>query len=310
MMKNTEKFIEKNTGKFIEKNADKTAEKTTKKYEVIDGIIYVYDKENFTPEHTLECGQVFRYGLDEIGNYFVLSNRFKATIFDEETHYKIVSNNPEYFVNYFDLNTDYSKIKALLKSNKIIGKMIDFGYGIRILKADTEEMIFSFIISQNNNIKRIKKIVEKLCEVGDEINDENGSYKAFPSSQILSKQPMEFFESLGAGYRASFLKETADFLATQNLDEIKKLSTDEILEYLMQIKGIGPKVASCALLFGFGRMEKFPVDTWLEKVYYNHFSSEKRTRPQIQEFFENEFKEYSGIAQQYLFYYEMNNQKK
>ena len=287
-----------------------TSEKTNEKnkfYEVIDDDIYVYDKSQFNAKHILECGQVFRYGIDENGNYFVISNRFKATIFEEENYYKIQSNNTEYFINYFDLNTDYSLIKARLNKNPIISKMIDFGHGIRILKADTEEMIFSFIISQNNNIKRIKKIVEKMCEVGETITHPTGSYKAFPTSKILSEQSMEFFESLGAGYRATFLKETADFLSSQNLETVKQLSTDEILEYLMKIKGIGPKVASCALLFGFGRKEKFPVDTWLEKVYYNHFSSEKRSRPQIQEFFENEFKEYSGIAQQYLFYYEMNN---
>ena len=165
--------------------------------------------------------------------------------------------------------------------------MIDFGYGIRILNADTEEMIFSFIISQNNNIKRIQKIVNKMCEIGDN----KGDFNAFPSSKILSNKDMGFFSKLGAGYRDKFLKSTADFLAKENLDIIKNLSTDEIYKYLLKINGIGPKVASCALLFGFSRKEKFPVDTWLEQVYYNHFSSEKRSRQAIQEYFENEFKE-------------------
>ena len=275
------------------------------KYEIDKNIIKVYDKTQFNTEHILECGQVFRYGKNEDGSYFVISGKHKATVKENDNHFEIISDNPEYFVNYFDLETDYNEIKSRLSANKTLSPMLDFGYGIRILKADTEEMIFSFIISQNNNIKRIKKIVEKMCEVGEEMN----GYKAFPKATELSKLPMEFFESLGAGYRAKFLKEASDFLAKEDLEEVKKKSTDEILEYLQQIKGVGAKVASCALLFGFARKEKFPVDTWLEKVYYNHFSSEKRNRPQIQEYFENEFKEYSGIAQQYLFYYEMNNSK-
>lgn len=273
-------------------------------YKLENNIIKVLDKTQFCPKHILECGQVFRYGIDENNNYFVYSNRYKATIIEKENCYEIHSNNPEYFINYFDLNTDYNEIKNTLKKNKILSPMIDYGYGIRILNADTEEMIFSFIISQNNNIKRIQKIVEKLCLVGEIVED----YHAFPTAKILANKPLEFFATLGAGYRDKFLKETADFLATQNLDEIKKLSTDEILDYLLKIKGIGPKVASCALLFGFQRKEKFPVDTWLEQVYYNHFSSEKRTRPEMQKYFENEFGAYSGIAQQYLFYYERTNQ--
>ena len=89
-----------------------------------------------------------------------------------------------------------------------------------------------------------------------------------------------------------------------NLAEIQQLSTDEIYKFLISLKGVGPKVASCILLFGFGKMEKFPVDTWIEQVYYNHFDSTKKSRPQIQKYFESEFGEYSGIAQQYLFYYE------
>ena len=274
-------------------------------YEIKDKKIRVLDKTQFNPTHILECGQVFRYGKNADGNYYVISKDKKAVITENNECYEILTDekNIDYFVNYFDLNTDYNEIKNVLKKNKILSPMIDYGYGIRILNADTEEMIFSFIISQNNNIKRIQKIVNKLSELGENFGDYNG----FPTSKRLSQEPSEYFSTIGAGYRDKFLKSTADFLATQNLDEVKKLSTDEIYNYLLTINGVGPKVASCALLFGFGRKEKFPVDTWLEQVYYNHFSTEKRTRPAIQEYFENEFGEYSGIAQQYLFYYERTN---
>lgn len=274
-------------------------------YEIKNDIIKVLDKSQFNPEHILECGQVFRYGKDSNNNYFVISKNNKATIIEKESHYEIISNNPSYFVNYFDLNTDYNEIKKQLKQNKTLSPMIDYGYGIRILKADPLEMIFSFTISQNNNIKRIKQIIERLCEIG---SDNNG-YKNFPTQSELFDSPIEFYESLGAGYRAKFLKELSISLKNVDFYKLKNLSTDEIYNFLINLKGIGPKVASCILLFGFGKTEKFPVDTWIEQVYYNHFSNKKRTRPQIQEYFESEFKEYSGIAQQYLFFYEREKNK-
>ena len=276
-------------------------------YTIEDKKIKVLDKTQFNPKQILECGQVFRYGIDEKGNYYVYSKNKKATIVECANYYEIITNENDipYFINYFDLDTDYNIIKEKLKRNPILSPMVDYGYGIRILNADTEEIIYSFIISQNNNIKRIQKIVNKICEIGENCGD----YYGFPSSDVLAKQPLKYFETLGAGYRDKFLKNSADFLITQNLDEIKKLSTNEIYDYLLKLSGVGPKVASCILLFGFGRREKFPVDTWIEQVYYNHFSSEKRTRPAIQAYFENEFKEISGLAQQYLFYYERSNPK-
>jgi N-glycosylase/DNA lyase len=178
--------------------------------------------------------------------------------------------------------------------------MIEFGSGIRILKANPLEMIFSFTISQNNNIKRIKQIVERLCE----LSNSHTTPKHFPTIEELASAPLSFYSSLGAGYRDKFLKEISTTLLNVNLNEISKLDTDNLYNFLLSLKGVGPKVASCILLFGFGRSEKFPVDTWLEQVYYNHFSKQKRTRPEIQKYFEDQFGEYSGIAQQYLFYYE------
>ena len=135
-------------------------------YEIKNNIIYVTDKSQFNPKHILECGQVFRYGKNNDNNYFVISKDLKATIFEHKNFYEIISNDANYFVNYFDLNTDYNIIKNKLKQDKVLSPMIDFGYGIRILNANPLEMIFSFTISQNNNISRIQKIIEKLCIIG------------------------------------------------------------------------------------------------------------------------------------------------
>ena len=275
-------------------------------YKLENNVIKVYDKSQFNPKHILECGQVFRFGIDKNNNYYVISKGNKATIIEKDNYYEIISNDANYFIEYFDLNTDYSKIKSILSKNKILSKMIPFGYGIRILNGDPHEMIFSYIISQNNNIKRIQKIIEKLCEIGT-IKD---GFYAFPTIEELSSAPLEFYQSLGAGYRDKFLKQTADSLKNINLEEIKQMSTNEIYNFLISLQGVGPKVASCILLFGFQKKDKFPVDTWIEQVYYNHFSSKKLSRPEIQKYFENEFKEYSGFAQQYVFYYEREQKTK
>lgn len=274
-------------------------------YKLENNKIIVTDKTQFNPKHILECGQVFRFGKDENDNYFVISKDSKATIVEKENCYEILSNNPAYFINYFDLNTDYNEIKLKLKQNSVLSPMVDYGYGIRILNGDASEMIFSYIISQNNNIKRIQKIIEKLCMLGKQ----SDGYYCFPTIKELSNAPLEFYQSLGAGYRDKFLKNTADFMKNVDIEEIKSKTTDEIFNFLVGINGVGPKVASCILLFGFGKKDKFPVDTWIEQVYYNHFSSKKRSRPEIQKYFEDEFKENSGIAQQYLFYYERENSK-
>ena len=275
-------------------------------YKLENNIIYVYDKSQFNPKHILECGQVFRFGKDDNGNYFVISKNNKATIIETEQAYEIHSNNPEYFINYFDLNTDYNLAKNHLSQFEILKPMTKFGYGIRILNQDAEEMIYSYIISQNNNIKRIQQIIEKLCIIGTKTPD---NYYAFPTTKQLNNTPFDFFQNIGAGYRDKFLKDTATALSNADINNLKKLDSNELYLFLLSLNGIGPKVASCILLYGFSRKDKFPVDTWLEQVYYNHFSKEKRSRPEIQKYFESKFGEFSGIAQQYLFYYEREKNK-
>lgn len=274
-------------------------------YKVENNNILVFDKSQFNPKHILECGQVFRFGKTDDDNYYVISQDKKAIIKEYEKYYEIKSDYPDYFVEYFDLNRDYNKIKQSLQNDKILKPMIDFGYGIRILNADPIEMIFSFIISQNNNIKRIQKIIENFCKIGKKQTD----YYAFPTVDEINNQPDEFFKSLGAGYRDKFLKESAYQLKTVDIEQIKNKTSNEILNFLLSLMGIGPKVASCILLFGFSKTNKFPVDTWIEQVYYNHYSQEKLSRAKIQEYFENKYGEYAGIAQQYLFYYEREYNK-
>lgn len=273
-------------------------------YKIFEDKIEVYNLQSFDIKHICECGQLFRYEKNNDGSYFVVSGKFRAKVAKIGEKCVIWSDNPTYFANFFDLDYDYNKAKKELGKNKLMANSIRHGEGIRIAKADKFEIIVEFIISANNNIKRIKKIVEKLCGIGDKKADEFGEYNAFPSAAVLAIQSDEWYASLGAGYRAPYLKQTAQFLCNTDLDAIGKLSSPELYKWLLSLKGVGPKVASCIMLFGFGRKEFFPVDTWLEQVYYNHFDNGKKTRKQIQEYFENMFGEYSGLAQQYLFYAE------
>lgn len=279
------------------------------KYNIIDNKIIIYGKEDFCPKHICECGQMFRFFQDDCGNYVVISSDKIAKIVETESGYEIVTDQPQYFANYFDLDFDYSQAKNRLRVVPQLLDAINAGGGIRVCKADPVEMIFEFIISANNNIKRIQQIVNKLCEIGDEKESIVGKYKAFPTINQLKNMPLDWFETLGAGYRAKYLFETSQYLSGVDISSIQNLSSEELYQWLLNLKGVGPKVASCILLFGFSRREYFPVDTWVEQVYNNHFYQGKKSRKQIQHYFQNMFGDLSGIAQQYLFNMERSQKK-
>lgn len=273
------------------------------KYKITNNEIIITKNSDFDAKSILECGQLFRFYKTENG-YVVISGNKLAQIIETENNVIIKTQNPKYFEKYFDLKTNYSKIKDELKQYPILAKAIEYGKGIRIVKGEPEEIILQFIISQNNNIKRIQKIVEKMSELGESIDEK---HKAFPSSTVLAKMPLEYFKSLGAGYRDKYLKSTSEVLAKTDLKEIEKLSDEDLYDWLISLNGVGPKVASCIMLFGFGRTSSFPVDTWIEKVYRTYFYEGEKTRLQISKFLQNKFGIMSGIVQQYLFFYAREN---
>ena len=272
-------------------------------YKIVDDKIIFKKNDDFDAKSILSCGQMFRYFETENG-FDVISGKNLAHIFEEGDNVIIQSTNPKRFVDFFDLDTDYGAIKQKLSSEPILKEAIEFGKGIRIAKGEPEEIIFQFIVSQNNNIKRIQKIIEKICMWGEPINQK---YNAFPSAKVLAEQPEEFFKNLGAGYRDKFLMQTAKILKDTNIEEKQKLSTKELNDWLISLPGVGPKVASCILLFGFNRLECFPVDTWIEKVYRKYFYKGEMTRPEISAFLSGKFETMSGIVQQYLFNYFQKN---
>ena len=264
------------------------------KYEIQKNKIIINDLTDFNIEHILECGQIFTYQKCQDGNYKVFSADKFATIFQTEKSVEIHTDNPQYFVDFFDLNTNYTNIKQKLKIHKNLENAIEFGYGIRIIKQDILEVIIGFIISANNNIERIKKTMAKLREYGE--------YFAFPNLEQLEKISVQNFKDIGAGYRAEYLFDTIKKLKNINFEEMKKNDTKTIKNWLLSLKGVGPKVADCILLFGFSRCESFPVDTWIEKVYFDLFGQVK-SREKMSEHLVEHFGNLAGYAQQYLFFY-------
>ena len=253
-------------------------------------------------ELTLDCGQAFRWIREPDGSWSGVASGVYLNIYKSGDDFVFKNTSKESFenvwVHYFDLNKDYAKICKTLKQDSLISKTIDDYYGIRILNQDSWEALCSFVISQQNNIKRIKGIIDRLCRLyGDEV--ESGWY-SFPSAQRLSQLSVEDFEALGTGYRAKYLKSLADGVACGEIDlqKIKALSLDDARRELLKIYGVGIKVANCALLFGFEFYDAFPVDVWMKRVmeYYPN------GLPQC-------FDGIGGIAQQYLFHWARNNLK-
>lgn len=263
-----------------------------------------YPSTYFSAKATLECGQLFRFQPYREG-YKVFSADKACYIYERDENTFILSDDPDYFYNYFDLARDYSAIykKALSYNIPSLEEAARFGKGIRILNQNAEEAIFSFIISQNNRIPRIKDIINRICSaLGKEKFFDGEKFYAFPSAVALAQKPASFYKEIGAGYRDVFLAETARRISAEGIDELYSLPTPKLKERLLSYKGIGPKVADCAALFGFGRTDSFPVDTWLAKVYAEDFKGEYTDRKKITAFFEELFGEYSGYMQQYLFY--------
>ncbi|MBQ2389921.1 MAG: DNA-3-methyladenine glycosylase 2 family protein [Clostridia bacterium] len=246
---------------------------------------------------TLDCGQAFRFSESDgvwrgvaMGRALSLTQEGnKITLFDvKEEEFNSL------WRGYFDLDRDYEMIKSSVSSNEILKKATDFSDGIHILRQEPWEAVCSFIISANNNIPRIKGIISRLCEnFGFKIAD--GLF-TFPSAERIAALTLDDLAVIKSGFRAKYILDAAQKFSSNQIDveALYTLPIDEARNKLMTIKGIGPKVADCALLFGWGRVECFPVDVWIRRAM-NHFFGENGLP--------SEAVEYAGIVQQYLFYW-------
>ena len=276
------------------------------RYELGKSYIKIFGKDDFDIKQTLECGQVFSY--KDCGNYYqVMSADKMAKVTETDNGLLIETTSPKYFENYFDLKTDYGKIKKELSKFSILKEPIKFGQGIRILKQNLFETLISFIVSANNNIKRIQVILNRIRE---NLGTKKGDFYTFPTHEQLLKADEKFFLDIGAGYRAKYLFKVLRQVDEKTLDEWRNLNTTQLRSKLIELAGVGPKVADCVLLFGYGKGDVFPVDTWIHQMY-NKFYKHLDNREQIRHNLTAEFGDLSGYAQQYLFYFmRASNDKK
>ena len=248
-------------------------------------------------DETLDCGQAFRwkkipsdyectYEGFFINDKLMISQESKGNfIFHDTSENDFVSK----WIRYFDFETDYSELKHCFSEDETLSKACEFAQGIRLLRQDSWECLISFVISQNNNIPRIKGIIDRLCE---------HYHGKFPEPKQLSCETEDSLSYLRSGFRAKYILDAASKTASSeiSLDKIAVLPIDEARTALKQIKGVGPKVAECVLLFGMYRTEAFPVDVWIKRV--------------LAQYYPNGFPEFArekgGIAQQYLFHYIRN----
>lgn len=274
--------------------------------------VILKNMKDFELKHIFECGQCFRWDLQEDHSYTGVAFRRVINVRIEEDqiifdHTNIDDFNHIWF-DYFDLSKDYGKIKEdLSKDDDIMKSATAFGYGIRILQQDPWETLISFIISSNNSIHRIKKSVRLLSErFGERIGEYGGiTYYSFPSPQAIYHLTQEDLEACGVGYRAKYILSTARAIVDENisLEGFKEMDTEHCFKALLQFTGVGPKVANCILLFAMGKLEAFPVDVWVKRVMEHFYFHQDTPNKKIEEFAREKFGQYGGYAQQYLFYY-------
>lgn len=282
----------------------------------------IENQDSFNITHIFECGQCFRWNRIDENTYIGVIKGAVIKVKQEGNKIIFSGNSEKNFKDtinyYFDLNTNYTEYKNKLSNiDGFMEESIKFGDGIRILKQDLWECIISFIISANNNIPRIKKIIERISkEYGKEIEFEGNIYYEFPTPEELSKASIEDLRALGTGFRDKRIFNTTKMILEKKVDleKITKFETsEEMREELLKLDGVGPKVADCILLFSLKRLDVFPIDVWVRRVmndlYIHNEIEEKVNKQQLQKLAEEKFGNLAGMAQQYLFYWKREENK-
>ena len=259
-------------------------------------------------EDILFSGACFRVTKEADGSITNILDDRIINIKQDGNILHIKSNNydniKEKIYEYFDLNRDYNKINnELISSNKDLEEIINNCREYRILNQNPFEMGISYIISQSNNVKRISSLVNKISENNrKKVTFNDKEYYLFPTYKELKNVSTEEFKSLGVGFRDKYIRNYLDNYEKLNID---KLNTKDALKQLMSIKGIGLKVASCILLFGYKRLDVFPIDTWVKQFISENYSI-KNDQKSIEKYAKENFGDYSGLVIQYMFHSERN----
>lgn len=293
---------------------------------VIEGV------KNFKLKQTFECGQCFRFKKISDTNYITVAFERVIEVKEDGDNIIIYNSNEkdvkEIWIKYFDLERDYTSIKEELSKDDLLKKSVEFGSGIRLLNQDSFELLISFIVSARNSIPSIMKTINKMsAKWGTEIEYKGDTYYAFPTIEQISKATLEEIQETGASFRSKYIVDTIvnvyrskialkndsseyEELKKFDLDYIKSLNDDECHTALQEFKGVGAKVADCIMLFSMEKYSAFPVDVWVKRAMVYFYGAEDASLSKIRIFGRNKFKELSGFAQQYLFYYARENKIK
>jgi len=267
------------------------------------GEVEITGVSDFDLAKIFECGQCFRWEADVNGIYtgvaFGRVARLRS-ISDKVFISGSVGDFEAVWRDYFDLDLDYTQLRENLCIDDFMRCATAYGAGIRILKQEKWEALCSFIISQNNNIPRIKKIIDVLCrEFGEAINNKEKQYYTFPSAATLAALDAEQLAVLRCGYRADYIIGAARAVSSGeiDLDALSRCSPEDARKALKTLRGVGDKVADCVLLFGLNMLDAFPLDVWMKRAVAEHYGAD--FDPTI-------FSPYAGIAQQYIYHYTRN----
>ena len=276
--------------------------------------------ESFELKDIFDCGQCFRWKEQEDGSYTGIFEKNVLNIKKRKDRIEIEGifskDIKEAVEEYFDLKRDYNQLKQKLASiDKNMETSVKYGQGIRLLSNYLPKPVFtiiSFIISANNNIPRIKGIIERLAKkYGDKIEWKGQDYYTFPTAEQLKDVSVEEYRKLGLGFRDKRLYETTQMIVKKQID-LEKMrrnpNTFEVKEQLLTLSGVGPKVADCILLFStLKRLEVFPIDVWVRRVmndlYLKQPDEAKISKKQIEQMAREKFGDLAGLAQQYLYYW-------
>lgn len=263
----------------------------------------MFNKVNF--EVILPSGQYFLWQEDE-SYYYLVSGSSLFVMKKDKSDYKIIQGTEPSWLSFFDFKRDYDKVYQFLSKDPILDRSIKENPGLKILNQDPYEALLEFIISSNNNMKRIKGCLERLARhFGRKITSINQKdFYALPRpKEILLFSEAKLRERAGLGYRAKYVYSLAKDIEEGkfSIKRAQSLNTNELYEYLQTLMGVGPKVASCVMLFAFSRWDAFPVDVWMERMMKKHYAMEDLSRKEIEEEALKLFYPYAGFAQQLLF---------
>lgn len=265
---------------------------------------------NFDPVHTFDCGQCFRWHRESDGSYTgVVRDRVANVTYTPGRmvlHNVSLNDFEQIWFDYFDLGRNYDDVKKVVTIDGIMQKAVEFGSGIRLLRQEPWEALISFILSSNNRIPRIMKIIEDISRLyGKELEYEGRRYYGFPDVQSFAACSLEQIQVCRAGYRCGYIHKTAAKIALGEFDlqKLAGLETAEARSYLLQLHGVGSKVADCVLLYSGIKYDVFPTDVWVKRVMEELYFKREASFKEIQQFAAENFSEYAGMAQQYLFYY-------